>query len=730
LNLINFSPAGALLLAAANLCALTPAASTAPRSQTDRILSRIDEAQVVTLQGNMHPLARAEFEVGAAPAETRLERMMLLLQPSPSQQAALDALVAAQQDSGSPAFHRWLTPAEYAARFGVSPSDLARIGAWLTGHGFTLNEIAASRRLIIFSGTAGQVADAFHAEMRRYRVNGALHLANAQDPQIPVALASVVGGVVGLNDFRHAAQMRPPRSLGARPQLNLNGSNYLFPADFAAIYDLNPLYGAGTTGTGVSIAVAGRSNIVLSDIAAFRAAAGLAANTPAVVLTGTDPKLVQGDQDEATLDVEWAGAVAPAARVTLVAGDSSAATDGVDLAAAYIVNHALAAVVSTSYGSCEQAMGATELAFYNSLWEQAASQGMSAFVASGDSGAAACDLGSATRGTVAAVNGLCSSPYSTCVGGTEFNEGSNSSQYWDASSGANRGSALGYIPEKVWNESAADSGGELWATGGGTSEIYPQPAWQQGVNGASAAGGMRAVPDVSLTAASHDGYMIYENGSYWIVSGTSPASPAFAALMALVVQKQSGAGQGNANPTLYRLLNGEANPFHATPAGDNSVPGVQGFQAGGADYNLATGLGSVDASLLVNGWANGDATPPTLNVSVASSAAMLVRGGTAAIVVNVVTGGSFRGNIALGLAGLATGVSARWSEEPVTSQEGSAAATLTLTASPAAQTASFPLSITAQGDGLIATGQVTVQVQPLALRPRGAPALPVARVRR
>jgi len=98
---------------------------------------------------------------------------------------------------------------------------------------------------------------------------------------------------------------------------------------------------------------------------------------------------VQGDQDEATLDVEWAGAVAPAARVTLVAGDSSAATDGVDLAAAYIVNHALAPVVSTSYGSCEQAMGATELAFYNSLWEQAASQGMSAFVASGDSGAAA-----------------------------------------------------------------------------------------------------------------------------------------------------------------------------------------------------------------------------------------------------------------------------------------------------------------------------------------------------
>ena len=716
--------AGALALTVMPWCA---------RPQAARY--QIDEARVVTLTGNTHPQARSEFDLGGATAQTRLDRMVLLLRPSAWQQAALDALVEAQQDPKSAEFHRWLTAEEYGARFGVSAGDLGKVTGWLRGHGFTVEEIAASQRLVVFSGTAGQVEETFHTAMDRYQVGGTVHLANSEDPQIPEALAGVVGGVVSLHDFRRTSMLRSRRALGgslpeARPEWNMGGAHYLYPADYAAIYDLNPLYAGGSSGAGASIAIVGRSNINVGDVRAFRAASGLKAQDPAVVLDGADPGLVEGDQDEATLDVEWSGAVGEGAAVKLVAAASTGTTDGVDLAAAYIVNHRLAQVVSESFASCEQEMGATELEFYSSLWEQAASQGMSAFVASGDSGAAACDLGSATRGTVAAVNGLCSSPYSTCVGGTEFNEGSNSSQYWAASSGANRGSALGYIPEKVWNESAADSGGELWATGGGTSEIYPQPAWQQGVNGASAAGGMRAVPDVSLTAASHDGYMIYENGSYWIVSGTSPASPAFAALMALVVQKQSGAGQGNANPTLYRLLNGEANPFHATPAGDNSVPGVQGFQAGGADYNLATGLGSVDASLLVNGWANGDATPPTLNVSVASSAAMLVRGGTAAIVVNVVTGGSFRGNIALGLAGLATGVSARWSEEPVTPQEGSAAATLTLTASPAAQTASFPLSITAQGDGLIATGQVTVQVQPLALRPRGAPALPVARVRR
>jgi subtilase family serine protease len=127
-------------------------------------------------------------------------------------------------------------------------------------------------------------------------------------------------------------------------------------------------------------------------------------------------------------------------------------------------------VVSTSYGSCEQAMGAAGLAFYNSLWEQAAIQGMSSFVASGDAGAAGCYEGSSASGSGTAVNGLCSSPYSTCVGGTEFNEGPNPAQYWASANPANYGTALGYIPEEVWNESGLNGGTGLWASGAG-------PAW-------------------------------------------------------------------------------------------------------------------------------------------------------------------------------------------------------------------------------------------------------------
>jgi subtilase family serine protease len=562
-----------------------------------------DEARVFTLAGNVHPLARAEFDNGTVAPGTHLDRMMLVLKSSRQQE--LDALVASQHDPKSPLFHKWLTPAEFGARFGASSADLDRIAQWLGQHGFKVEEIPAGRRLVVFSGTAGQVAEAFHTEMHHYTVRGEEHIANAQDPQIPASLAGVVEGIVSLHDFRRAPAMTARRLAGTRPEMTSGGSHYLFPADYGVIYDLNSLYAAGTTGTGVSIAIAGRSDIDPGDVTQFRSASGLAANSPTVLFEGSDPGIVAGDQDESTLDVEWAGAVAPAAAVKFVTAASTQTSDGIDRASAYIVNHATAPVLSVSYGSCEQDMGSSELAFYNGLWEQAASQGMSAFVASGDSGAAGCEGGSASSGTVTAVNGLCSSPYSTCVGGTEFNEGGNPSQYWSSTNSASQGSALSYIPEQVWNESASNGGSGLWASGGGASIVYPQPAWQQGVSGASASNGMRAVPDVALSASGHDGYVIYENGSWWAIAGTSAASPSFAGITALVVQAKGGAGQGDANASLYPLLNAATNPFHATPSGNNSVPGVAGFTASGAAYNLATGLGSVDGALLVSNWGGG-----------------------------------------------------------------------------------------------------------------------------
>jgi len=625
-------------------------ASALAQAPTSRVAARIDETQVTTLLGNVHPMARGDFDQGVVTPETPLEHMVLQLEPSAAQQAALDTLVEAQHDPHSPLYHRWLTPEEYGSRFGASQQDLSRITGWLTGHGFVVNEVAANHRQITFSGNAGQVEDTFHTQIHHFLVDGVNHIANTQDPQIPSAMARVVSGILSLHDFRYASNIQSRVSLEVRPRYTSGNIHYLFPADWAAIYDLNPLYKAGTNGAGTSIAIVGRSNINVADISAFRAAAGLPARNPTVILVSTNPGLVAGDQDESTLDVEWSGAVAPSATVKFVVGASTSTTDGIDLSAQYVVNHAIATVMSTSYGSCEAEMGSAELSFYNSLWQQAASEGITSFVSSGDAGAAGCYSGSSKSASSAGVNGLCSSPYSTCVGGTEFNEGSNATAYWSASNGAGSGSALNYIPEEVWNESAAKGGSGLWASGGGASLYYSQPAWQRGVSGIAAANGMRAVPDVAVSASAHDGYIIIENGSYYLISGTSAASPSFAGVMALVDQSKGGAGQGNANPSLYALLNTSKNPFHATPSGSNNVPGVSGFTASGAPYNLATGLGSVDGSLLVSAWGSGSSTTtPKIDFVLTPSASQgtLLPGRTTTFTLSVTESGAAKNKVSL-----------------------------------------------------------------------------------
>jgi subtilase family serine protease len=284
--------------------------------------------------------------------------------------------------------------------------------------------------------------------------------------------------------------------------------------------------------------------------------------------------------------------------------------------------------MTTSFGQCEAAMGSSENNFYNNLWAQAAAQGISSFVAAGDSGAAGCSYASASAGSGQAVSGLASTPYNVAVGGTQFQEGTGTC--WASATSADGSSALGYIPERAWNESGSMSGGSgLWAGGGGASSIYAKPSWQAGKG--VPADGHRDLPDVSLTAASHDGYLIRSGGGLMAAGGTSCAAPAFAGLMALVVQA-TGQRQGNPNPVFYQLGNAQAlgtGPavFHDTTTGGNGVPGTTGFLAA-AGYDQATGLGSVDAQALVRNWTAGAAkvtasiAAPSANLTVASGAAV------------------------------------------------------------------------------------------------------------
>src|SRR6202167_4367499 len=550
-------------------------------------------------------------------------RVVLPLLPDDTQQEALDQLLEEQHDPESPYYHQWLTPQQYGEIFGVSEDDLAQVTGWLQGHGMTVEEVTAGRLSIVFSGTAGQVASSFHTRIHTYKIGDEVHHANTTDPSIPAAFAQVIGGVVSLHDFRSA-----PMHTGAHlpsPEFTSGGSYYLAPADFATIYDLGPLYQASINGSGQSVAIVARSNINIADVRQFRTSFGLPANDPQIVVNGADPGIWNSDEEtEADLDVEWSGAVARNATIKFVVSQSTNSTDGVDLSAQYIVNHNLAPVMSMSFGLCEASLGSSGNSFFNSLWQQAAAQGITVFVSSGDSGAAGCDSPSATPATHGrAVNGLCSSPYSVCVGGTEFNDTSHPSLYWSSfNATGTESSALSYIPEVVWNESGS---GGLWASGGGASTIYAKPSWQTGTG--VPADGRRDVPDVALTAAGHDGYLIYQNGGLYVVGGTSAASPSFAGVMTLVVQNAA-ARQGNADTVFYSLADkqraGGPAVFHDIVIGNNGVPGQTGFKAT-AGYDQATGLGSVNASVLVEHWSDATATPAFRTTALVNSLSIAAR---------------------------------------------------------------------------------------------------------
>ncbi len=632
--------------------------------------------------------------------------MILVLSPDPEQQQALETLLDAQQDPESPFYHQWLTPESFGQQFGVSDSDLKEVSGWLTGHGFQVDEISAGNRTLMFSGNVEQVENAFHTSMRHYNISGARHLANATEVSIPAALAPVILGIASLNDFRKQPMHK------VNPDFTYGSAHYLAPADFATIYDVAALYAASFNGAGQSIAIVGRSNIAVSDVTLFRSTMGLPVNNPTVVLNGPNPGIQPGDQTEALLDVEWSGAVAQKAAVQLVVSASTNTTDGVDLSAQYIVNHNLAPVMSTSFGSCEAYMGSAENAFWNSLWSQAAAEGITAFVSAGDSGAAGCDSPDSSSGTAAAVSGLSSTAYNVAVGGTEFNDGANASQYWSPNTNASTyGSALSYIPETVWNESGAVSGGSgLWAGGGGASIIYAKPSWQAGAGVPNDS--HRDVPDVSLSAAGHDGYLIVQDGGLGAVGGTSASSPSFAGLMALVLQKTN-ARQGNANPTLYGLATkqaaGGAAVFHDTTSGGNGVPGVTGFTAG-AGYDRASGLGSVDALQLVNHWQDLVTTAsPKVTLTASPAAITVAAGASGTTKVTSTLSNGFNAAFTLSASGLPTGVTASLSPASF-SAPGSGTSTVTLTAASNAAPGTYSIAINGPGNGQSTAATVSVTI--------------------
>jgi subtilase family serine protease len=456
------------------------------------ITQAVDETKLTTLSGNTHPLARPQYDQGAAPASLALDHMLLVLKRSPEQQAALETLLAQQQDRSSPNYHKWLTPEQFGEQFGPSDQDVQAVTAWLQSQGFQSAKVSNGRSVIDFSGDAGQVQNAFHATIHRYVMSdGTEHWANANDPQIPAALTPVVAGVNSLNNFPRKPMhhsfgvFRRSNADGKitriKPQLtfaggcNGTGTNCyaVGPADLATIYNIP----STTTGAGQTIAIVSDSDISLPDLTAFRSLFGLPAATFNQIETGADPgmefNINNSDEEEAALDAEWSGAVAPSATIDLVVSPTTNTTFGGDTSASYIINcqaagpnctagAVKASILSYSYGNCELALGTAGNAFYSSLWSQAALEGITVLVASGDEGSAGCDdpnIDSPAQVGLA-VTGEASTPYNVAVGGTDFNDFTvaQANTYWNTTNnGTTQASAKGYIPETTYNDTCTNS---------------------------------------------------------------------------------------------------------------------------------------------------------------------------------------------------------------------------------------------------------------------------------
>ena len=578
-------------------------------AQERRILGDVNENRPVLVQENIHPKARPEYDQGPVVPSLKLS-VTLAFKKSDAQQAALEQLLRQQQDPASPLFRKWFSPEQYANRFGLSQSDIDKVVEWLRSSGLTVVQVARGRDFIAFSGTALQVEAALKTPIHRYLVVSEEHYANVAEPSLPEAIAQVVSGFLGLDDFRPThpkskVHRLPAFSGPARPNYTdpQSGLSSLTPSDLATIYDIQPLYQNGFDGSGQTLVVAGQTNVDLADIRAFRKGFNLPSNDPQLVLVpgSTDPGMLPDQLGEADLDLEWSGAIARNATILFVYSQNAM------VSAVYAIDNALAPVINYSFSDCEANVPKSWPQMIESYAQKANSEGITWIASSGDSGAAACENqnGTATEATTGlSVNIPASIPEVTGVGGTELAEGTGN--YWGTNNGS-LGSALGYIPESAWNDLPATG---FAASGGGFSVLYPKPSWQNGPGVPN--DGLRDVPDVALTASwVHDAYVIVTGGQLAWYGGTSAAAPAFAGVVALLNQYWGTAGLGNINPNLYALAQGVPGIFHDITTGNNMVPcqvgslncpnGSFGFSAG-PGYDQVTGLGSVDATHLVTNW--------------------------------------------------------------------------------------------------------------------------------
>jgi hypothetical protein len=742
---------------ATGLTALGLCFSSSSQGQVSpRITSSVENATRATIQGSHPNAARLANMTGRMAGSTRIQGASIVFSRSEAQEAALQTLIAAQQNPSSPLYHQWMSPDEFATSFGVANADIAKVETWLQQQGLTIDSVSRGRNRIRFSGSVTQIEAAFGTEIDQYTNGEETHFAPATDLTIPAAFVGSISAVNNLSNFRPTPRVKvKPAAAQANFTSSQTQSHYLTPKDVATIYDINAAYNAGFTGAGQTIAVVGQSAVVTSDITSFQTAAGLTVKAPTIVLmpgSGTST-LTTGDEVESDLDLEYTGGIAKGANIFFVYTGNSQNL-GVFDALTYAIDEKIAPILSVSYGTCEANLASTEYSTYNSAFAQAAAQGQTIVAASGDDGSTDCyeNLSTITSPTAAqiataealAVDFPASSQYVTGLGGTEFTSAavaSSNTTYWTAASGSDViSSALSYMPEQVWNDDSvatSTTAANISSGGGGVSTLTARPTWQAGVTGITS-GTNRLVPDIALAASPANAGYLYcssdatstgitgscsngfrdSNSQYLTVAGgTSFAAPIFAGMLAIINQSRNSTGQGLINPTLYTLAANAttyASAFHDTTAGSNACTAGSticttagaGSYSATTGYDQASGLGSVDLYNLLTAWPTTTASALAATTTTLSAAnTSPVSGASDVITITVAPGSSLltttpTGTVTISVDGTAV--------SPTSALSGGVA-TYTFSSTTAG---SHVITATYSGDGVYAgsTGTVAVSV--------------------
>jgi hypothetical protein len=430
----------ALALMGLAMVLYTPAFGDFPRTL---ITQAVDESKLVTLAGNTRPEATTENDRGAVPDSFPMPDLLLQLKRSPVLESEFKQYIDQLTDKSSPNFRKWLTPQQIAERYGLAHEDLAAIQNWLQSHGLSVDHTYENGMVIAFSGTAGQIRDAFHTEIHYLEVKGQTHFANMSEPQIPEALFPAVAGPVALHDFKpHTMAKRAPKytfgGCGPDPTFPTSPANCnaLVPADYQVIYNLNPLFRQGILGAGQTIVVVDDSDSYSNDVATYRSTF-LSQYSGTFITThpgGCSDPGDNTDDAESNIDAEIAGAIAPNATIDL------ATCTSVLTAIQNLVNGTngttVPSIMSISYGECETSNGAaSNLSFYNA-YQTGVATGMSIFVSSGDESATSCSSNLDFSRYGIGVSGYTSTPYNVSVGGTDYEDSylNTGAQYWNQTS--------------------------------------------------------------------------------------------------------------------------------------------------------------------------------------------------------------------------------------------------------------------------------------------------------